>query len=83
MNDAEKVAAIERRHELALLDRLLEEAARPVPPAPPHPQPNDRSLRNDLIDLMELLAEVAHTNYAKQSERQRAVVVAMRTRKAS
>lgn len=32
--DAAAVAAIERRHELVLLDRLLEERARPVPPPP-------------------------------------------------
>ena len=83
MTDAEQVAAIERRHELALLDRLLDEATRPVPAAPPSREEYDETLRNDLIELMELLAEVVHTDYPNQSNGQRAVVVAMRSRRAS
>lgn len=59
MDDAEAVSAIERRHELELLDRLLEERSRPVPPAPVtthhHPQ------RQDLIDVMRLLARTFST----------------------
>ena len=55
MKDADRVAAIDRAAELALLPRLLEEATRPVPPAPPRPR-NDPALRRHLVQVMQLLA---------------------------
>ena len=57
MTDAEQVAAIERRHELALLDRLLEEATRPVPPAPHRTHRTELLIdAGTLVELMRLLA---------------------------
>jgi hypothetical protein len=53
--DERRVQAIERRHELRLLDRLLNEAARPVP-APPVVRYIDPTLRRLLLDLMLLIA---------------------------
>lgn len=52
--DAEAVAAIERRHDLALLEQLLTERGRPVPPPPPATP--DTTLKDDLTTLMVLLA---------------------------
>lgn len=66
MDDTEAVAAIERRHELELLDRLLEERSRPVP-APPKPPPKrrrDQAQRQELIDLMQLIAEVLRSPHS-------------------
>ena len=80
--DERRVAAIERRHELALLDRLLDERTRPVPP-PPRPEVHDPTLRNDLIELMGLLAEAVRTNYPRQADNQRALIVPLRSKKAS
>lgn len=55
MTDEQEVAAIERRHDLALLDRLLAERARPVPP-PPAPGP-PAAIRGLLVALMLTIAE--------------------------
>lgn len=82
MSDAERVAAIERDAELRLLAQLLKERRRPIPP-PPTREVYDETLRNDLIALMTFIAEAIHTNYPKQSNRQHATVVALRSRKAS
>jgi hypothetical protein len=46
--DAGAVNAIERRHELALLEQLLAEKRRPVPPPP--------TTHRQLRDLMRLIA---------------------------
>lgn len=54
MTDAERVAAIEREAELALLPLLLEEARRPVPPGPNHAV---AALRQQLIQVMQLLCD--------------------------
>lgn len=54
MSDADDVAAIERRHELVLLDRLLEERGRPVPPPPP---PFDPVVKGRIERLMRTIAE--------------------------
>lgn len=53
MTDAEAVAAIERRHELVLLDQLLDERRRPVPPAP---APHDPVVKRRLTGLMQSIA---------------------------
>lgn len=57
--DERRVQAIERRHELRLLDRLLDEAKRPIPPPPRSPLPSAASAqatRSLLIQVMTLLA---------------------------
>lgn len=53
MTDGERVAAIERRHELMLLDRLLAERRRPVPPPP---VPDDPAVKRQLAGLMSSIA---------------------------
>lgn len=68
MSDAERVHAIERKAELRLLERLLVERERPVPP-PPAPRPVDPSTRQLLIDVMHLIAEAMHDNYPRQGAR--------------
>lgn len=55
LTDAERVAAIERKAELRLLERLLIERERPVPPTPEHHV--DPTLHNQMIELLELIAE--------------------------
>lgn len=51
MTDAERVAAIDRDAELALLPQLLEEARRPVP-APPERINVDPRLLHDVMVLL-------------------------------
>ena len=55
MTDAEQVAHIERQAELRLLEQLLEEARRRVPPPPA--KAVDPLVRIQLQDAMRLIAE--------------------------
>jgi hypothetical protein len=50
------VADIERRHELALLEQLLAESQRPVPPAPRPQQPHTPPMERQLADVLRLIA---------------------------
>lgn len=82
MTDAKRVASIERRHELALLDQLLEEKRRPVPAAPQPPRPNidnDPALRLALITVMQLLA-TTYPPETRGGQGRIADVVPLRTR---
>ena len=66
MTDAEKVATIERRAELRLLERLLAERERPIPTPPPHHNPHVRNLLADLMRLLEATYE-PHNRYRLRS----------------
>lgn len=64
--DAEQVAAIDRAAELKLLAKLLDEAARPVPPPPPREE--DRELSARLRDLLNLIASALQSTSHPQEK---------------